>query len=559
MTVRDGAAYLAQALSSLRAQTFTEWELVVRDDGSTDDTLAIARSFADTDPRIRIIAGPNVGRRAALVEAHAHARGPTLAWLDADDWLAPDALSRSQWALTTSRCDLVYTDHIIVGTNGEQRGLGRRARVPYSSHRLLLDFMTFHFRLFTRDIFERAGGIAPDREIAIDYDLCLRISELGRIHHLAEPLYFYRQHAEQMSTRRRAEQIAASAAAIRAALVRRRLPYELGLDEARGRFHLVPHTPTRPRASRPRIALATLAPRLRRPAIAKPTSLGDWPASPPANERRMLYAASEARGVRANPLGADLARLVRTVWLGRAGEVVHIHDLAPLFAPPHDGGVLATMLLFAKTLDHARARGSRIVWTSSGPLTLHARHPRRFERAIRDLALRCDAIITHWPEDVARIALLGGPTPRFIAHPHLGDAFPMMTRDSARASLGLSSSDTTLYVGAPPSARDGDLVLDGDLESYAPRHVAAYVAAADIAVIASPTAHSLAVAMSMGLPIVAPSSPSVIEIVGSDGFFADIERARASRDTWTSIGSANAERARAVRWDSFVDAVVGAS
>ena len=190
MTVRDGARYLAQALESVRAQTFSDWELVLWDDGSSDDTLAIARSIAETEPRIRVFSGAPMGRRRALVEAHRQARGTYLGWLDADDWLAPDALARTHAVIATSRCELVYTDHIVVGSDGEQRGLGRRTRIRYSPHRLLLDFMTFHFRLFSRDVFERAGGIDANREIAIDYDLCLRISELGRIEHVAEPLYF---------------------------------------------------------------------------------------------------------------------------------------------------------------------------------------------------------------------------------------------------------------------------------------------------------------------------------------------------------------------------------
>src|SRR6202042_220553 len=115
----------------------------------------------------------------------------------------------------------------------------RRSRVPYSPHRLLLDFMTFHFRLFSREVFERAGGIAAEREIAIDYDLCLRISECGSIEHLAEPLYFYRLHGGQMSSRQHAAQVSASAAAIRAALVRRGLTsFELVVDVERQRFQL---------------------------------------------------------------------------------------------------------------------------------------------------------------------------------------------------------------------------------------------------------------------------------------------------------------------------------
>jgi hypothetical protein len=563
MTVRDGARYLAQALESVRAQTCSHWELVVWDDGSTDTTRSIVEAFAAGDPRIRVFAGEPLGRRRALVEAHARARGAYLAWLDADDWLAPDALAKAYALLGSSGCDLVYTDHVVVGADGAQRGLGRRTRIPYSAHRLLLDFMTFHLRVFTREIFDRVGGIAPDRDIAIDYDLCLRISEQGRIKHLAEPLYFYRQHEAQMSARRRADQIAASAAAIRAALARRGLAtYELVVDESRGRFRLVPRPPPRPpRPGWLRIAAGTTFPRWRAPAITERSVIGYWPAAPDSVCRRQLNAAIQARGLHARALGGNLAQLVRAVWSGRGGEVLHIHSLAPLFASPEDGSVLAACVIFLKTLDHARARGLRVVWSSAGPLAAHPRHPRRQDWCVRELARRCDTIVTHWADDRARI---GAPAV-FVPHPNLGDGYPEVTREFARGALGLAprTVPTHLYLGASSGEpRDGDLVLEGDLDAYPPRHVAAYFAAADVAVLPHVTASTLALAMAMAKPFVAPVL-AMTELVGGflyepAGLARALERAHAARADWDHLGQANLQRARAERWEPTLDAVIGA-
>ncbi|MEO8700961.1 MAG: glycosyltransferase [Kofleriaceae bacterium] len=542
MTVRDGARYLAQAIESVRAQTLQSWELVVWDDGSRDDTLAIVRAFAAGEPRIRWFAGEPVGRRAALVEAHARARGAYLAWLDGDDWLAPDALAKAYAVITASGCDLVYTDHVVVEPDGELRGLGRRSRIPYSASRLLLDFMTFHLRVFTRAIFERVGGIAPDREIAIDYDLCLRISEHGRIKHLAEPLYFYRRHADQMSSRRRAEQIAASAAAIRAALVRRGLTtLALSVDQARGRFRLVPQ-PTVTRTSWPRIAAATVMPRWR-PARGAATSIGHWPAARESVYRRQLYSAIQKRGLHARPLGEDLAQLVRAVWTGNAGDVLHIHGIAPLLAAPADGSVLAACLVFLKTIDHARARGMRVVSIVAEPV---ARHPVRQAWCLRQLAARCDATVTHWRDGVHR----------FVPHPDLGDGYPEMTREFARAALGLGGGTSRVYLGTPPDhPAIGDLVLDGDVDAYAPRHVAAYFAAADLAVLPRLSAGALALAMAMAKPIVAPAIAGAVGFgFGDRGIGDALERADAARDDWDAIGRAN--RARLSTWDATVDAVL---
>lgn len=424
MTVRDGARFLAQALESVRAQTFSDWELVLWDDGSTDETPAIARSFAANEPRIRVFSEAPLGRRRALVEAHRHARGEYLGWLDGDDWLAPDALARTHAAITRSRCDMVYTDHVVVGADGEQRGPSRRTRIPYSSHRLLLDFMTFHFRLFSREVFDRAGGIDPDREIAIDYDLCLRISEHGRIDHVAEPLYFYRVHAAQMSSRQRAAQIAASAAAIRAALGRRGLTsYELVVDLERGRFRLV-HRPRR--ISRLQLALATTFPRLRRhePPVGTPSVIGHWPV---AADGRVAYPGPDVhaeQGAQLVPLRGDLASLMRAVWMGRAGDMLRVYGIAPLFEATNDGSVLGACYLFIKTLDHALARRMRIEWISTGPLTTHPQHAARELYCRRALAQRCHGVVTTCSGDVETFRELGVPRDQIVLAPDIDEARP---------------------------------------------------------------------------------------------------------------------------------------
>jgi glycosyltransferase involved in cell wall biosynthesis len=584
MTVRDGAQYLAQAIESVRAQTFEDWELVVWDDGSTDDTPAIARICAENEPRIRLCSGQPLGRRRALVEAHRQARGAYLGWLDADDWLAPEALARTHAVVARSGCDMVYTDHVMVGPNGERRGVSPRSRIPYSARGLLLDFMTFHFRLFSRDIFERAGGIDPDLEIAIDYDLCLRISEHARIRHLAEPLYFYRQHDLQLSARARARQIAASAAAIRAALRRRGMStYELVVDPQRGRFQLVPASmPTRPPTSWLRLAVATAVPRLLRSRPARPPRecgvIGYWPAAPSSVYQRQLYAAADARGVHARALDDELALLMRAVWTGRAGDTLNIHGIGPLLEAADHASVRANGHLFVKTLDHALARGMRIVWTSIGPLATHPRHRALELGCRRALVARCHAIVTHWRADHDRLRELGAPPDRivFVPHPGLVEAYPEVSRDYARAQLGLADRDalTLLCGGEIPAARRSsawDLTLGGDVDHRAPRDVAIHFAAADVAVLPPTpwlTSGALVLAMSMAKPIVAPSLPGVAEAVrgnaflyapsGSERAITDaVERACAARHDWDRIGQANLECARGWRWDAVVAAVTG--
>ncbi len=167
-------------------------------------------------------------------------KGDYLGWVDSDDFLAPTALAETTTILDTHpHVGLVYTDYLAIDENGKVKGLGNRCRIPYSKNRLLIDFMTFHFRLFHRTIFEQSGGIDPYFQAAIDYDLCLRLSEVTEIQHLKRPLYYYRNHQESISQASRLQQIYYSREAIARALQRRGLAQHYQIEvQIEGRFFL---------------------------------------------------------------------------------------------------------------------------------------------------------------------------------------------------------------------------------------------------------------------------------------------------------------------------------
>jgi len=121
---------------------------------------------------------------------------------------------------------MVYTDHVVIDGNGQRRGIGRRCQIPYSKDRMLLDFMTFHFRLIRMEVFAQIGRFDETYPLAMDYDLCLRIAEVTEIEHLSAPLYRYRVHRDSLSHQKRLEQIRCSHAAVVAAMKRRGLDRE---------------------------------------------------------------------------------------------------------------------------------------------------------------------------------------------------------------------------------------------------------------------------------------------------------------------------------------------
>ena len=232
--------YVATAIKSILDQTRRELELIIWDDGSSDDTLATARQLAGNDPRIHIIEGKHQGQPGVLLEAGKIARGDYIGWVDSDDVLAPTALQETA-AILDSRPEvgMVYTRYMTIDAENRVGQIGKRCLIPYSKDRLLLDFMTFHFRLFRKSVYEQVGGVDTTLGAAEDYDLCLKFSEVTQIAHIPKPLYLYRVHDDAMSVQTRLKQIMASRDAIAKALVRRGMDKEYEINvELMGRFRL---------------------------------------------------------------------------------------------------------------------------------------------------------------------------------------------------------------------------------------------------------------------------------------------------------------------------------
>lgn len=240
MVNRDRGRFVERAIGSVLNQTRRDFELIFHDDGSTDDSLAIARRIAVIDPRVRVFESPAKGSIPALKEAHRHVRGAYIGWVDSDDLLGKTALEETARVLEARpEVGVVYTGFVVIDEQGAVKGAGTRCRIPYSPQRLLTDFMTFHFRLVRRTVFEAAGGIDDSYTTSADYDLCLRASEITEFAHLPRNLYAYRVHGNSISETRRGEQRENSRRMIAAALKRRGLAdrLEIHVDEV-GKFHL---------------------------------------------------------------------------------------------------------------------------------------------------------------------------------------------------------------------------------------------------------------------------------------------------------------------------------
>jgi succinoglycan biosynthesis protein ExoO len=119
MPVYNGAQWLAAAVESVLAQTLSNIEVLIVDDGSVDDTVLIAQQFASRDARVRLLrqAG-NRGQAAARNLALGHARGAWIAPVDADDEIFPDRLRRLVEAGESEQADMIADGLLIRGPRG---------------------------------------------------------------------------------------------------------------------------------------------------------------------------------------------------------------------------------------------------------------------------------------------------------------------------------------------------------------------------------------------------------------------------------------------------------
>lgn len=231
MPVRDGARWLGEAIDSVVAQTFGDWELIVIDDGSSDVTPAILAEAARREGRIRLFRQDALGLVAALNRGLAEARAPLLARLDADDRARPERFARQMSHLDAHPAiGLLGSWADEIDESGRRRGHVRPSAQPDELVRILAKANPFvHSSVMLRtELARRLGGFRAAFRAAEDYDLWLRLAEIATVANLPEPLIEYRWHGANVTRRNAIRQAFSVRLAQRAARARR----ESGRDPA---------------------------------------------------------------------------------------------------------------------------------------------------------------------------------------------------------------------------------------------------------------------------------------------------------------------------------------
>jgi len=198
MPCYNAAAYLQEAVASVFKQGIKDIELIVIDDGSTDQSLQLLSALQSQYPQLTVLQQSNTGPYPARNRGLKAARGQYIAFLDADDYWADDCLEKLYTELRSSGADLSYCGW----QNIMQAGDNSLPYVPpaYEKEDMFQHLLKgcpwpIHAALVKRTLIEQAGGFSTRCFSSMDYDFWLRLAVISqRIIRVPEVLAFYRWH-----------------------------------------------------------------------------------------------------------------------------------------------------------------------------------------------------------------------------------------------------------------------------------------------------------------------------------------------------------------------------
>ena len=204
MGVYNGGEYLRRTIDSILSQTFRDFEFIIVNDGSTDDTGLILRDYAKKDPRIKIIEQESQGLTKALIAGCQSAQGEYIARQDCGDISRPERLEKQLEHMQSGKSTVLVSCAVnFTGPEGEflyslKEGVGKDfPGIPHHGS-----------ALFSAALYRKVGGYRPEFYFAQDLDLWARLVKHGKVSFLPEVLYEARLGENEISGIYRKEQVA---------------------------------------------------------------------------------------------------------------------------------------------------------------------------------------------------------------------------------------------------------------------------------------------------------------------------------------------------------------
>jgi glycosyltransferase involved in cell wall biosynthesis len=206
MPVYNAERYVTEAVESILAQTFRDFEFLIIDDGSTDRSLSILKRYAERDPRIYLVSRPNRGLVPTLNELIAMARGEFVARIDADDVALPERFER-QIAFLRGHPEVVCVGGAVLEIDPAGHELAGVHRHPSHDAGIQEDLLRGCTAIWhptatmRREAVASVGGYREEMKHCEDLDLWLRLGEIGRLANLEEVVLRYRVHPDSKTER----------------------------------------------------------------------------------------------------------------------------------------------------------------------------------------------------------------------------------------------------------------------------------------------------------------------------------------------------------------------
>ena len=194
------APYIAKAIESVLGQTYRDFEVIVIDDGSTDQSLEVAKTFENKS--ITIISQPNSGVSTARNNGVKLAKHPYICFLDADDWWHPTFLEEMKQLITDFPDAGIYGSGYYIVKNGKERiaPIG----VPQGFERGIIDYCEVYAKtlcmpltsisvVIPKHIFDEEKGFKSQLKFGEDFDLWIRIALKNKVILVNKPLAYYNQ------------------------------------------------------------------------------------------------------------------------------------------------------------------------------------------------------------------------------------------------------------------------------------------------------------------------------------------------------------------------------
>tara|TARA_R100000935_G_scaffold50402_1_gene76264 strand:+ start:10888 stop:11895 length:1008 start_codon:yes stop_codon:yes gene_type:complete len=197
LPVYNGEKYLEQAIKSCLSQTYKNFELIIVDDASTDQSLKIAEDFLVIDNRVSIISNTENKRLPeSLNIGHKAAKGTYLTWTSHDNILKHNFLEILIQNIQKTNVDIVFSNYDIITFDG----ILKREHVTGPIENILFGNFVGASFLYKKEVFEKLKGYSTDLFLVEDYDFWIRSSQNFSFYHIQENLYSYRIQEESLTS-----------------------------------------------------------------------------------------------------------------------------------------------------------------------------------------------------------------------------------------------------------------------------------------------------------------------------------------------------------------------